>query len=121
MQRSKGGLAEPIAWEIEDADDLAKVPAALDVVATRLARHRRWAREPDVDTEPLDSLLARAIAVVPKAARKHFRDVPENVSMLASLAEKIRYSQTSKTNIRRAEGLRGELYDHLLELEEYLR
>jgi hypothetical protein len=113
-------LADPVGFEIVDSDDLARIPTALDVIATRLAQDRRWVREPDVDTEPLDSLLDRALAVVPKAVAKKLKKLPMIASELAAVAAKVRYGDTAPKNLRRSETLREELYDGLLTIGTYL-
>ena len=121
MNRSPTAMfARPIQFEISDEDDLARIPVALDEVATLLAEYPAWVDVPDIETEPLASLLARAAELLPRKVAVKFRKFVKDVDELERLAGQIRYGSAEDEVVERAEQIRLDVEAGLELLEQYL-
>lgn len=98
---------------IEDEDDLSELALALDTVASILSEESMFSDIPDIETEPLESLLARAGELL-GIDEDDLTTWTEAASELQRMAHESRYDRgVSPREIREAESHRAALVEAL--------
>jgi hypothetical protein len=114
-------FSEPLEeLELDDEDDLSALALALEEVATLLAAHPLLVSLDlaDIDSEPLESLIARAAAAVRQQAKA--AKWVQYVAELAELAHGSRYDTGPNPSLARARMLRGRVVKALAQLEKVM-
>lgn len=121
----KKKFSSPLDFSVYDESDLLRVPVALDEVATLIATHPRLRDVPDIESEPLDSLIRRAEALLdPDDPDESISELVERameaVAELEEEARQVRYGGGDEVTFDKVDDCLRELEEALEELEKRL-